>query len=124
MTPVLTCTVYERPTEDVQIHLRCASGNILEALNGAKCAAQTRLGARTLLDFYGVIQDSRIEGSHNRFSVVNISYTYRLEGWGATEYTGEGGSKREAQQAAAERLLRGENYCMFVRTSNSNRTRR
>ncbi|ELU37738.1 dsrm domain-containing protein [Rhizoctonia solani AG-1 IA] len=38
--------------------------------------------------------------------------TYRLESWAATEYRGEGMSKREAQQAAAERLLRGENYCV------------
>ncbi|GAB1523633.1 hypothetical protein RhiTH_006783 [Rhizoctonia solani] len=123
-TPVLTCVVYERPAEDVQMHLRCASWSPLEALNGVKSAVKARLGAKVLLNIYGLIEDNRIEGTHNRFSVMNISYTYRLESWAATEYRGEGMSKREAQQAAAERLLRGENYCMFIVNSNANGARR
>ncbi|KAG8712311.1 hypothetical protein FRC11_000477 [Ceratobasidium sp. 423] len=118
MTPVLTCTVYERPPEDIQMYLRCASSTPLEALNGSKSAVQARLGKKQLLDFYGTIVDNHREGSHNRFSVTSISYTYKLENSAITEFKGEGSTKREAQQVAAEKLLRGERYCMFVGKSN------
>ncbi|CAE6485681.1 unnamed protein product [Rhizoctonia solani] len=118
VTPVLTCTVYERPSEDIQMRLRRASSTPLEALNGVKSAVQARLGKKLLLDIYGIIEDNKKEGAHNRFSVTSISFTYKLENWPVTEYKSEGSTKREAQQAAAEKLLRGARYCMFVQKSN------
>ena len=121
---------------DDLFHRWLEQAHILNTLDEVSRAVQAMLGAKALLGFYGVIEDNRREGSHNRFSVVNISCesprrepndrtcmftsanrvdAYKLERWAATEYMGEGGSKREAQQAAAERLLRGEKYCVSCR---------
>ncbi|KAH7344008.1 hypothetical protein B0J17DRAFT_714152 [Rhizoctonia solani] len=124
MVPVLTCVVYERPSEDIQMHLRCAARTPSEALDGAKSAVHARLGKKALFDFYAVIEDNQRVGSHNRYSVINISYTYKLENYAVADHKREGRTKREAQQAAAESLLRGERYCMFIPDSNSNRNRR
>ncbi|CAE7183033.1 unnamed protein product [Rhizoctonia solani] len=112
VTPVLTCTIYEQPNEDAQIHLRRVAGDPTEALDRAKSAAQSRLGGKLLLDFYGRVEDSGKERSHCRYKVVNISYTYILDNCAVTECRGEGVTKNDARQKAARRLLESGIYCV------------
>ncbi|CAE6430689.1 unnamed protein product, partial [Rhizoctonia solani] len=111
MTPVLTCMVYENPSEDAQSRLRCAANDLTEALEGAKSAVRSRLGKKALLDFYGKVEDSGKVKSHCRYRVVNISYTYILDNLAVTECRGEGGTKNDARQDAARQLLQSGAYC-------------
>ncbi|CAE6443734.1 unnamed protein product [Rhizoctonia solani] len=118
VTPVLTCTVYEKPTEYMQTYIRCAASNPTEAIEGARSAVRSRLGGKVLLDFYWKMEDSGKEKSHCRYKVANVSYTYRLDNWAVAECRSEGTSKKGAQQKAARRLLESRAYCMFVRNSS------
>ncbi|KAH7344007.1 hypothetical protein B0J17DRAFT_703754 [Rhizoctonia solani] len=118
VTPVLTCTVYERPTGDAQTYIRRAASDPTEAIEGARSAVRSRLGGKALLDFYWKLEDSGKEKSHCRYQVVNISYTYRLDNWAVAECRSEGTSKNGARQKAARRLLESRAYCMFVRNSS------
>ncbi|KAJ1308434.1 hypothetical protein OPQ81_004139 [Rhizoctonia solani] len=115
MTPVLTCTIYERPSEDVQMHLRRAASSPMEALEATKNAVQSRIGGKALLGFYARVGDNDKEKSHCRYKVVDISYTYRLENRIVTEYRSEGNTKNDARQKAARKLLESRAYCMFIR---------
>ncbi|CAE6429255.1 hypothetical protein ACGC1H_000932 [Rhizoctonia solani] len=118
MTPVLTCIMYEKPGEDVQMRLRRAASTRLDAIEAVKSAIRSGLDGKELVDFYGSVEDDGQANSHCRYKVVDISYTYRLDNWPVTECQGEDATKKHARQKAARRLLESGTYCMFVRKSN------
>lgn len=124
MTPVVSCTLYEFPGEDVQARLRRASSDHYSAAMEAQNAVRSRLaqqgqnavdapGRKILRSFYCTIQDNGIVGAHNRYTAMYINYVYDLEEWVATDCAGVGDSKALAQQHAAQQLIQGGRYCML-----------